>query len=436
MNAVSQSLSYSFPASLSRSKIYRVKLDGESIDVLDADKADFATFECHGAVEVLVETEVPAAQIVVKPFSRGIQARSEDGGIRFTISTPQNICIDVPGYKPLFLYVNGKETRKPAPGETGVHFFAGGAVHEVGELELKTGETLYLEGGAVVRGNLLCRDAQNVRICGPGILDGSLYNIDRGEYVRSVIFENCRDILVEDIIMIHPSSWMLVLARSRDVVVRNLRQIGSCMSSDGIDICGSQNVLIEECCLRNDDDNIALKSVAFPGQHDWMGDISHIVVRRCMFLNGLPGNVMEIGYELSAHRVHDVLFEDIDVLYAHGEGAVFSIHNGDRAIVENIVWKNIRIEHYWDKLVDFRVVHSRYNRDSERGLIRNVRLEDIHVTHSYFNPGCSVSLIGGYEASKPIENVHFENFRFNDQKITSADQLELFTRNATGITFG
>lgn len=435
MNAVSQFLSYSFPASLSRSKIYRVKVDGEPIDALDADKADFAAFECHGPVEVLVETEVPAAQIAIKPFSRGIQARAENCRIRFTISTPQNICVDVPGYKPLFIYVNGRDTAKPAPDETGVHYFAAGTVHEVGRLELKSNETLYLEGGAVIRGNIICRDSQNVRICGPGVLDGSLYDIDRGEYVRSAIIENCRAVLIEDIIMIHPSSWMLVLARCEDVVVRNLRQIGSCMSSDGIDICGSKNVLIEECCLRNDDDNIALKSVYFPGLHDWRGDISDVVVRRCMFLNGLPGNAMEIGYELSADRVHNILFEDIDVLYAHGEGAVFSIHNGDHAVVEDIVWKNIRIEHYWDKLVDFRIVFSRYNQDGERGVIRNVRLEDIHVSQSYFNPGCSVSLIGGSDPAHVVENIHFENLRFNDQKITSADQLELFTRNARGITF-
>jgi hypothetical protein len=435
MNAVSQILSYSLPATLSRSKIYRVTVDGEAIDAIDADKADFAAFECQGTVEVHVETEVPAAQIAIKPFSRGIQARAEDCSIRFTISAPQNICIDVPGYKPLFLYISGKETRKPSPGETGVHYFAGGETYEVGELELKSGETLYIEGGAVLRGNIICRDARDVRICGRGVLDGSLYNVDRGEYIRSIIVENCQDVLVEDIIMIHPSSWMLVLARCERVVVRNLRQIGSCMSSDGIDICGSRHVLVEECCLRNDDDNIALKSVAFPGQHDWRGDISDIVVRRCMFLNGLPGNCMEIGYELSTNRVHNVVFEDIDVIYAHGEGAVFSIHNGDRAIVENIVWRNIRIEHYWDKLVDFRIVFSRYNRDSERGLIRNIRLEDIHVSHSYFNPGCSISLIGGYGPDHIVEYIHFENIRFNDQKITNGDQLELFTKNAKGITF-
>jgi len=435
MNAVSQPSSPSFPTHLAPSRIYTVTVNGASVETIDADKADFAAFAWSSPCEVEVAASAPTAQISVKPYSRGILARAQEGVIRFTVPGPQNLCIDVPDQKPLFLYINGPETDRPTPDAPGVRYFGGGGLHEIGELELRSGETLYVEEGTVVRGNILCREARDVRIRGRGILDGSHRCFDRGDGIRSIIFENCRDILVEDIIMIHPSWWMLVLARCENVTVRNLRQIGSCMSSDGIDICGSRDVLIEDCCLRNDDDNIALKSVAYPGQYDWRGDISRVRVRNCTFLNGQPGNVMEIGYELSAERVSDVVFENIDVLNAHGEGAVFSIHNGDRALVEDILWKNIRVEHYWDKLVDFRIVMSRYNRDERRGHIRNIRLEDIQVAQSYCNPGCSISLIGGYTSSHPVENVWFENFRLNDTRVTSADQLDLHTRNARNIVF-
>ena len=422
------------PSLLAPSLIYSVKVNGEPIAAFDAGKADFAIFECREPCEVAVAVAAPAVQISVKPYSQGIPARTGEGEVRFSVAKPQNLCIDVPGRKPLFLYINGPEKDHPVPGAPGMRYFGVG-VHEVGELELLSGETLYIEAGAVVRGNVVCRNGRDARIRGRGVLDGSCYRVESGQCVRSIIFENCRNILVEDIIMIHPASWMLVLAKCENVVVRNLRQIGSCMSSDGIDICGSKDVLIEDCCLRNNDDNIALKSVLVSDRHDWRGDISNVCVRRCMFLNGFPGNVMEIGYELSADRVSDVVFEDIDVLYAHGEGAVFSIHNGDRAIVENIVWKNIRVEHYWDKLVDFRILLSRYNRDERRGHIRNILLQDIRVAQSYYNSGCSVSLIGGYSAAHPVENVLFENFFLNDLKVAGADQLELHTRNAHNITF-
>lgn len=228
---------------------------------------------------------------------------------------------------------------------------------------------------------------------------------------------------------------MLVFARCENVAVRHVRQIGSCMSSDGIDICGSRDVLVEDCCLRNDDDNIAIKSLITPQGDDWRGNVTNVRIRRCILLNGEPGNAMEIGYELSADRVEDIVFEDIDVIQANGGGAVFSIHNGDRARVENIIWRNIRVEHYWDKLVDVRVVVSRYNNDPVRGSIRNIKFTDIHVSQSLYNPGCSLSLIGGFSPSHPVENVRFERLFLNGKAVSHPDQIDLHTRNATAIHF-
>ena len=154
-----------------------------------------------------------------------------------------------------------------------------------------------------------------------------------------------------------------------------------------------------------------------------------------MFLNGPPGNVMEIGYELRADSVRDIVFEDIDVLYAHGDGAVFSIHNGDRAVVENVRWENIRVEHYWDKLLDFRVVSSLYSHDEQRGRIRGVHLKNIRVVRALFNAGCSVSLISGHSADAPVEHVLIEDFRIGEEKVLSADQLDLHLRHVSDLRF-
>lgn len=434
MNALSFPPVAVSPPALAPSVEYTVTVEGNPVAVFHTEEADFAIFECAGACEIQVTTAAPIEQVSVRPRSRGIPVRIAGDAVWFKVSEPQNLCVDAPGWKPLFLYINGPENDRPAPDAPGMKYFGPG-VHEVGELRIESGETLYLEAGCVLRGHVVCRDAAGVKIRGRGILDGSCYRLDSGQAVRSMIFENCRNVLVEDILMIHPSSWMLILAKCEKAVVRNLRQIGGCVSSDGIDICGSRDVLIEGCCLRNGDDNIALKSVVIPGRHDWRGDIAHVHVRRCIFLKGLPSNVMEIGYELSADSVSDVLFEDIDVLNSHGGGTVFSIHNGDRALVEYITWKNIRVEHYWDKLVDFRVLWSRYNRDDQRGRIRNILLQDIWVTQSPYNLGYSVSIIGGFSQEHPVENVRFENFYLNDRKVTNADQLELFLRNARNIMF-
>lgn len=435
MNILSPTTLVSQPLAQPRSACFEIWINGEKADALHAEKADFAVFECVGPVEVVVVAATTTEGALLKPLAAGILPEIQNKSARFHIDGPRCLCLDVPGLKPFFIYANPPETDRPSPDAPGVRFYAAGKIHEAGEINLRDGETLYIEAGAVVRGNVRCTRASDVAIRGRGILDGSCHDFAAGDRVRSVVFDHCTRIRVHGIIMIEPTSWMLVFGCCRDVHVDGLRQIGSCMSSDGIDVCASRDVLIENCCLRNDDDNIAIKAGTFEKTTRWHGDVDNVLVRKCVFFNGQPGNVMEIGYEIRADRVSNIVFEDIDVIYAHGEGSVFSIHNGDRAIVENVLWDNIRVEHYWDKLVDFRVVLSRYNEDPERGFIRNVRLRNIRVCHGFFNPGCSVSLISGFDAAHPVDGVTFEEFYLNDRKVTDADALELHTRNATNIRF-
>jgi len=144
---------------------------------------------------------------------------------------------------------------------------------------------------------------------------------------------------------------------------------------------------------------------------------------------------MEIGYETSTDHIRNIRFEDIDVLAVHEFGAVFGIHNGDRAMVENVVWDNIRVEHHFDTLIDFRVLHSRWNVDAKRGGVRNITLRNIKAVQSPFNAGYTVSIISGFNAAHPVTDVTFENFELGGRLILNADDLDLVTRNAHGITF-
>ncbi|HSI07802.1 MAG TPA: glycosyl hydrolase family 28 protein [Rariglobus sp.] len=435
MNTLSLATICNYPEAQPRSSSYELWVNGEKVDALHAGKADFAVFECSGSVELFIVADIKADGAVIKPLRRALSPQIDGRSIRFQIEGPQFLCLDVPGLKPLFIYANPPETEKPAPSDPGVRYYAAGRIYEEGEISLRSGETLYIEAGAVVRGNVCCSHANNVSIRGRGVLDGSFYNFEKGERQSSILFDHCTHIDVADIVMIEPTGWMLVFGSCNNAHVNGLKQIGSVISSDGIDICGSSNVLIENCCLRNDDDNIAIKAVSYMENSGWTQDVKNIRVRKCVLLNGLPGNAMEIGYELQTSRISDVIFEDIDVINAHGEGGVFSIHNGDRAIVENIRWENIHVEHYWDKLIDFRVVFSRYNKDAKRGCIRNIHLKNIRVTHAYFNPGCSVSLISGFSADQPVQNITLEDFYLNDKKVLCADDLELHTRNVENIRF-
>ena len=145
---------------------------------------------------------------------------------------------------------------------------------------------------------------------------------------------------------------------------------------------------------------------------------------------------MEIGYETRTAKISDIIFRNIDVMAVHQFGSVFGIHNGDRALVEKVLWEDIRVDHYYDKLIDFRVLQSRWNFDAERGRIRGITLRRIRVCETPFNSGYSISLIGSCEPKNPVEDVLIEDVELGGRLARRPEDLTLFTANASGIRFG
>lgn len=133
--------------------------------------------------------------------------------------------------------------------------------------------------------------------------------------------------------------------------------------------------------------------------------------------------------------IRNITFRDCDSLHCHGHGAVFSIHAGDRATVSNVLFEDMRVEHYYDKLVDLRVMKSQFNRDDQRGQIRDVTFRNVDVLQSRSNPGYSISLIGGWDKDHTVDGVLFENFTLGGKRVTSADDLDLHIKHAANIQF-
>ena len=437
-------LPHIFHSSLPRSSVYRASVNATSLDVLSHSAAEHTSFECSGDVVVQLDVAGPAGAVVVRPLRLGITPQISGGRVTFSVKGPQNLQIEIEG-KPL-LYIYALPPAKPAPTGPKVKRFEGGKIYDAGMIVLGEDETCWIEAGAVVRGSIRATDVSGVRIGGYGILDGSYWVEHEARRRKAIVLDHCRKVSVETILMLSPCHWMLVLGACTDVDVSGVREIADDVSSDGIDIAGSRRVRITGCCLHNGDDNIAIKAicnkagqddrvpVGFPDE-DWKGMVEDVVVSGCIFYNIHGGSAMEIGYETSTDHIRNVRFEDIDVLAVHQFGSVFGIHNGDRARVENIVWDNIRVEHHFDTLIDFRVLRSRWNLDAERGFVGNVTIRNVKALQSIHNAGYTVSIICGYDAAHPVMGVTFENFELGGRLVRNADDLDLVTRHAYGLVF-
>ena len=417
-------------------------VNGMPVEVLRTDGADYAIFvydAAHGVAEVsltLINGDLDGS--VIRPLSYGIEgAIQNEKNLVFRMGTAQKLCVDVPGFRSLYIWANAPEVNPPAAGDPDVLFFAAGQTYEVGCLKMESGQTIYIEGGAVVKGRISTCSEENLTIRGFGILDGSYYE---GEDVPSIFLERCQHVTIRDITMIHPSGWMILPGACEHVEICNVKQIGEIMCSDGIDVVGSKHVHIHDCFLRNNDDCVVVK--AFVKKHKKHLDIcadfrispEDVLVENCTFANDQSGNAMEIGHELSVERVSGVTFRNIDVLSVHGQGAVFSLHNNDRAVIEDVLFEDIRIEHCWDKFIDFRISKSRFSSDDERGHIRNVTLRNINWWRPSHNEGYTISIMGGWDAEHRIENVMLENVCINNRPIQSIDELEVTTRYVENLS--
>jgi len=437
--------SFTHPRSCSFAEEIQLTVNGIPIEVLRTEAADFANliFDPSGGpaeVSVHYTDRRQITEAVIRPVSRNLTAELTPSGFSFQLTQPDKLSLEVSGRRPLFFWANPPETDRPDPDDPDVLWLHAGQVVEIAELDLQSHQTLYLEGGAVLRGAIRARNAEHVTIRGHGIVDGSFYSRDRGECEHLIRFHRCRKVVVRDITMIHPSGWMLVPAACEEVEIDHLKQIGEVVSSDGIDVVGCRHVRIRDCFLNNNDDCVVIKAFEIGPNNgnripcDGRENVEGVRVERCTLVNAPAGNALEIGHELNVESVRDILFQDLDVLSVHGSGAVFSIHNFGQALVEDVCFDNIRVEHCWDKFLDFRISRSRFSVGEITGRIRNIHLKNIDWHRSEANIGYTVSMIGGWSSEADISDIQFEDIRINGQPIASLDELEITTRYAEHVT--
>jgi len=424
-----------WPAGIPESPLFRVTVNGEPVTVYDAPAGAFAAFVIDGRADISIELgRDVAGPVVVRPLKRGAVPAIEGRRLSFFLAEPRPVMVEIEGHAPLYIFADPPDADAPAPDAPGVRFFEAGRVHEVGEIALRDGETVYIESGAVVRGAVGATGARGIAVRGRGLLDGSVFRRGGPHSRHAIRFERCSEFLIEGITIIEPSRWTVLLGGCRDGVVRNVKELTHGHGSDGIDLVSCRRLRVEGCFLRNGDDGVVVKAMPDRvGGGD--GRVDDIVVSDCSVVTFGAGSALEIGHELRTDSVRGVTFRDCSIMGVHSHGAALSIHNADRALVEDIVYENIDVEHHFTNLVDFRVLRSRWSRDAERGRIRGVRLRDVRVRASVYNPGYSVSLIGGTDAAHGVEDVTFENVTIGGRKATDADALDLYSRHARGIVF-
>lgn len=288
--------------------------------------------------------------------------------------------------------------------------------HLADTLEITTDNTLvFLEEGAIVDGQLLFCNCHNVAVDGFGILTYEKYNYR----TRMIVCENCKDVEIRNLTIHGSTNWNVCLMGCDRVHMDNVKILGHHGNSDGMDVCGSRDVLVENCFTRVWDDSLVVKGFD-------TGDVYHVTFRNCVLWNDFA-RPMELGVELRADKIHHVLFENIDLIHSVTGYPIMGIHHGDRAEIYDIRFENINIEHTAGaQLFDLHIRNSAWNKDEKMGRIHGVVFKNINVFSDAEKERLPYhSRIRGYSKENDISDISFENIRIWGKAARTTEELGL-----------
>lgn len=450
--------------------LFQVTVDGRALRLHDFHGGSFGQFDLARPSEVVIRTGFDVRWVDVRPRSAGVVPviGADHSTVRLQVKSPVPLTVEFNGdwKRVLHLLINPPEKNAPEPGTPNVRYFGPGE-HEPGLIELKDGETLYLAAGSLVKGVVRSVGTKNITIRGRGILDAS--SLPRrgqssgdaaapqrpdiyGGQRNMILLENTQGARIEGITLANSQSWTVHLRNAEGTHIDGIRILtGPACSTDGIDVVSSSNVLVENVFIRSNDDCVVVKNMMDR-------ETRNVTVRRSVFWNMPCGNGIEVGFELRTTPVRELRFEDIDIIRVE-RGAAISIHNGDSAVVEDVVFNNIRVEDARHKLIDFAVVYGRYGavdrpdrsrpsdpggawdgvirqdpeeramRAKNRGRVRNVRVTNLHVVEG----SLPFSIIAGFDKEHAVENVVIENLRYLGRPLRSAAEGKFSVDHAPGF---
>jgi len=463
--AVAQSkvVLYNAPDSAAKAVEFQVKVNGQESFAYKNDVSTVTYFSFEGKIEIEVSSTHDIKWVDIRPKNLGIESVIKDNKIYFSITKPCQLSVEINGEstRPVYIFASPLEKNIPSKMDNNVLFFEKGKIHYTNTIKMKSNQTIYIEGGAIVRGVIEADNAKNIKVLGRGILEAGFVKEKRPMY-----FYQCENIEIEGIILLNNTTWTLVPHACNNVNISNIKIVSWAFGSDGIDLVATSHVSIKDCFLRCNDDCIVVKcwggTEKYPQSAGKGANVTDIKVSNTVFWNMAWGNAIDIGFELRCDKISNLTFKDCDVVHVD-RGAVFSIHNGDYATVQDILYEDIRVEDAMHKLIDVAIFLSQYSLDrpeesaeerkirykqgvwdgvlkvyageeetyeKNRGYIKNITFRNISVTDGQF----PYSVISGYDSKKhKVENVLIENLVVHGKRIKNLKDARVFIENAEGI---
>lgn len=387
---------------------YNVKVDEVKGANHHVENASMCNFDFSGEVEVAVtNNKGPIQAARIRPLSYGIKPLIKGNVLYFRLTKPLNLSVEINGdiFHNLHLFANPIDKFIPNKKDTNLIYFGAG-VHNIegGKLKVPSGKTVYLAGGAVLMGQVLIEGVRDVKLIGRGIIDPS---VKMGVYIM-----NSKNVMVEGIVCTQAAT-----GGSDSVTIRNVKSISYFGWGDGMNVFASNNVLFDGVFCRNSDDCTTVygtrkgfvggcRNITMQNSTLW-ADVAHPILIGTHGNSGSPDTLENLNYiniDILDHKELQIDYQ-----------GCMSINAGDNNLVRNVRFENVRVEDFRQgQLVNIRVFFNEKYCTAPGLGIENVFFKNI----SYNGAHSEMSVISGYNESRQVKNIVFENLTINGVIIT------------------
>ncbi|MBR2837167.1 MAG: hypothetical protein IKE55_00115 [Kiritimatiellae bacterium] len=405
-------------------------------------------FAFDGKATVRVTSAKDFKSVKVRPLSRGVAVRREGRSVTFDVVRPGGYSVEFDGsHNNLHVFADAPERPSAAPARaSGKVLRFGPGVHDIGIRELKGGDTVFIDSGAVVYGGFFASNATDVAILGRGILDGGRTKekilfaaagdgheaVKNAKRWHTIDLRNCRNVRIDGIVIRDSLLYNIAMWGCEDVSVSGVKIVGQWrFNTDGIDLHNCRRARVSDCFARTYDDTFCFKA------HEGFGDCEDCVFERCVAWNDW-GKAFEVGVECRAENLRRLAFRDCDCI--HAVSWVMDVTNVDYGRVSDVVFEDVRVEsdeptpaaqlqasddspfdpkkglgnppRLFQGLVQFHHEYSKENggRWTGGGFVDGVKVRNVKVTTDGRRPLVRLDAI---DAAHRPENVVFENLTVN-----------------------
>ncbi|MCF0185168.1 MAG: endo-polygalacturonase [Bacteroidaceae bacterium] len=394
--------------------VYNVMVQDATTPKYIARNTSMAYFDCDCEVNVRVISNSKTIETAkVRPLSQSIVPIIDGDTLYFSVMPGQKLSVEINGdiFDNLHLFINPidenapdtKTLKKLKKDKNYIYF--GPGFYKVDSLEVKSNQTLYVAGGAVLEGRILVKDANNVKILGRGMI--------YPQRQSGIQISRSKNVVVDGLF-----TTQCPIGNCDSILVKNVKVMSYYNWGDGFNIFASTNIKHDGVFARTSDDCTTIYCTRL----GYTGSCANITMQNSVLWADVAHPItigLHGSFDASTpDSIVNALYHNIDILDMNEhqldyQGAL-TINAGDNNLVKHIRFEDIRIEDFRKgRLFDIRIpFNKKYCMAPGRG-IQDVLFKDI----VYDGENNEVSLIIGYDETHAIDNITFEKLRINGKHI-------------------